>query len=255
MAEVKPAEARPTPRLADLDQRTHLDDPARHPRYIEVMFDEIAPRYDAFTRLFSFGMDRPWKHDLIRMVQTHVRPGAARALDLASGTGDLAVELAEAVPGLSVEGIDVAAEMVARAQPHPRVVYRQGDASRLDVVAGSIDVVTVGYGLRNFTDHRPTLAGIAAALSSGGVLGVLDFTRPAFAPWRWIFLSYLWLTGYAMGWLWHRHGPTYSYIARSIARFTTRAGLIADAQAVGLQVVAERSQLGGGVALVVFRKP
>ncbi len=241
-------------RIANLDQQRHLDDPALHQPYVTEMFEEIAPRYDAFTRLFSFGMDAPWKHALIAQVRATV-PRATTGRDLACGTGDLAVALAEALPAIRVEGIDVAAEMIKRAHPHPRVTYRVGDASRPDATPATIDVVTIGYGLRNFTDHRPTLAAIAGSLRPGGVVAILDFTRPGFAPWRWIFLSYLWLAGMAVGWWWHRHGPVYGYIAHSIARFVTRRELVGQLAAVGLTTVHEGSRLGGGVCLLVARKP
>ena len=241
-------------RISHLDQGRHLDDPQLHQVYVTEMFEEIAPRYDAFTRLFSFGMDAVWKRDLADLVAKHAPPQARLGLDLACGTGDLAVAVAQRLPAITVTGIDVAAEMIARAHPHPQVSYRQGDASRPEAAPGSLGVVTVGYGLRNFTDHRPTLAAISTALAPGGILAILDFTRPAFAPWRWIFLGYLWLTGTLVGWWWHRHGPVYSYIARSINRFVSRRQLLEQLAAVGLVAVHEGSHLGGGVCVLIVKK-
>lgn len=241
-------------RIDGLDLHAHLDDPARKQHFVTEMFEEIAPRYDDFTRLFSFGMDAGWKRALVRAAAAAARPDARAGRDLACGTGDLALGLAEALPGISVEGIDVAAEMIARAQPHARVAYRVGDASRLADADGSLDVVTIGYGLRNFTDHRAAITDIARALRPGGVVAILDFTRPAFAPWRWILLGYLWLAGTVVGWWWHRHGPVYGYIAHSIARFVTRRQLIAELATAGLATVHETSGLGGGMCLLVARK-
>jgi demethylmenaquinone methyltransferase/2-methoxy-6-polyprenyl-1,4-benzoquinol methylase len=243
-------------RISHLDQTNHLNarDPKQRQHYVTEMFEEIAPRYDAFTRLFSFGMDAGWKKELVKAVVRNAPGLSNRARDLACGTGDLAVAVAEAMPGINVEGIDVASEMIARARPFPRVRYRVGDASALPDVNGSVDIVTVGYGLRNFPDHRAALADIARALRSGGVLAILEFTRPSFAPWRWIFLSYLWLAGMVVGWLWHRHGPVYGYIAHSIARFTTRRELIATCATLGLKPVHDSSKLGGGMCVLVLKK-
>ena len=239
--------------LANLDQRSHLDDPARKQQYVTQMFEEIAPRYDAFTRLFSYGMDKAWKDDLVRAVVA-AAPQARVVRDLACGTGDLALSLAEALPLAEVEGVDVAAGMIARARAHARIRYRVGDASHLPDADASVDVISAGYGLRNFPDHRAALVDYARALRPGGVLAILDFTRPAFAPWRWVLLSYLWLAGMVVGWWWHRHGPVYGYIAHSIARFVTRRQLIAEARQAGFTVIHDGSHLGGGVCSLVLRK-
>jgi len=242
-------------RLDHLDQRTHLDaEPAIRQHYVTEMFEEIAPGYDRFTRWFSFGMDANWKRNLIAAVVRHAPPEVSEARDLACGTGDLAVSLAEALPTIHVEGIDVAVGMIARSRPHRRVSYQVGDATRLSDADGSIDVVSVGYGLRNFPDHRAALVEIARVLRPGGLIAILEFTKPSWAPWRWVLLSYLWLAGTLCGWWWHGHGPVYGYIARSIARFVTRRQLVADCAAAGLTTVHEGSALGGGMCMVVARK-
>ena len=244
------------PAIHELDQQEHLADPARKQTYVTAMFDEIAPRYDRFTRWFSYGMDKSWKRELVREVSAGLPAcvGERRGLDLACGTGDLARSLADAVPDLAIGGVDVSPVMISLAQPHPRVAFRVGDATRLEEADGSVQVVTVGYGLRNFTDHRAGLREIHRVLAPGGVVAILEFTRPAFAPWRWILFGYLWSAGMLFGWCWHRHGPVYGYIAHSIAGFTTRRGLEADCVAAGFTLVHRGSHLGGGMAVLVARK-
>ncbi len=244
------------PRLRDLDQSQHLADPVRKQEYVTVMFDEIAPRYDCFTRWFSFGMDAGWKLELVRDLLAAIQSGAKPqlGLDLACGTGDLARALADALPGWRFQGVDISPQMIALAKPHPRVAFSVGDATRLAEDEGSVQVVAVGYGLRNFSDFRAGLREIHRVLAPGGVVGILEFTRPTWAPWRWILLGYLWLAGMVYGWCWHRHGQVYGYIARSIAAFTTRKGLEADLVAAGFAVVQRGSHLGGGIAVLVARK-
>lgn len=238
-----------------LDQRVHLNAaaPVRQ-GYVTAMFEEIAPRYDRFTRWFSFGMDAGWKRELVTAVVRHAPVDATTMRDCACGTGDLAVSLAEAVPAARVEGIDVATGMIARAQSHPRVTYRLGDATHLADADGSVDVVSIGYGLRNFPDHRAMLLEVARVLRPGGIVAILDFTRPAFPPWRWLLLGYLWVAGTVCGWWLHRHGPVYGYIAHSIARFVTRRQLVADCAVAGLITVHEGSALAGGLGMLVARK-
>ena len=145
--------------IDNLDQQTHLDGDAQlHQRYVTAMFEEIAPRYDSFTRWFSYGMDAGWKRELVAAVLRHAPADARSVRDLACGTGDLACAMAEAIPAAAVEGVDVAAGMIARARTHARISYRVGDATRLADADGSVDVVSIGYGLRNFPDHRAALA-------------------------------------------------------------------------------------------------
>lgn len=238
-----------------LDQRMHLDAPApMRQAYVTAMFEEIAPRYDAFTRWFSFGMDVGWKRGLVAGVVRHAPVDATTIRDCACGTGDLAVSLAMAVPTARVEGIDAAIGMISRAQPHPRVAYRLGDATRLSDSDASIDIVSIGYGLRNFPDHRAMLVEVARVLRPGGIVAILEFTKPSFPPWRWVLLAYLWAAGMACGWWLHRHGPVYGYIAHSIARFVTRRQLVADCAAAGLDTVHEGSALAGGMCMIVARK-
>lgn len=238
-----------------LDQQAHLkaDAPVRQ-MYVTAMFEEIAPRYNGFTRWFSFGMDASWKRKLVAAVVRHAPVNASAIRDCACGTGDLSVSLAEAVPTAKVEGVDVAIGMIARAQAHPRVTYRLGDATRLPDADASIDVVSIGYGLRNFPDHRVMLAEVTRVLRPGGIVAILEFTKPAFLPWRWALLGYLWVAGTVCGWWMHRHGPVYSYIAHSIHIFVTRRQLMADCSAAGLVTVHEGSSLAGGMCMLVARK-
>ncbi|HJR62832.1 MAG TPA: class I SAM-dependent methyltransferase, partial [Gemmatimonadaceae bacterium] len=96
---------RARPALRGLDLDAHLSDPALKQRFVTPLFDLIAPRYDRFTQLFSFGMDRRWKEALLSDVEGSVHAGS-RVLDLACGTGDLALELARRTSAGGVAGID-----------------------------------------------------------------------------------------------------------------------------------------------------
>ena len=200
-------------------------------------------------------MDAGWKRELVAAVARHASADATTMLDCACGTGDLAVSLAEAIPAAQVVGIDVAAGMISRAQSHPRVTYRVGDATRLVQADASVDVVSIGYGLRNIADHRAMLVEVARVLRPGGIIAILDFTNPAFLTWRWVFLGYLWVAGTVVGWWMHGHGPVYGYIAHSIAQFVTRRQLVADCASAGFITMHEGSALAGGVCMLVARKP
>lgn len=245
------------PTLRGLDLEKHLRTPAIKQQYVTTMFEMIAPKYDRFTRAFSFGMDVAWKNELL----AHLRPTLstdARVLDLACGTGDLAAALARLVPDGLVHGIDAAPTMIRCAQERGQGVgnlrFEVGDMMRLDVPDASQDVVTIGYGLRNVPDHRVALAEIHRVLKPGGVLANLDFALPEPGAWRWLYLTYLKVMGDVYGWLWHGEPEVYGYISRSIAHFVTLKQLAADLTAIGFAVEYESPKLNGGVCLHVARK-
>jgi demethylmenaquinone methyltransferase / 2-methoxy-6-polyprenyl-1,4-benzoquinol methylase len=221
---------------------------------VTPMFDVIAPRYDAFTRLFSLGMDAGWKHALIDA--TVLRAANARtALDLACGTGDLGLALAARIATMRVTGIDPSSEMLARARGRcasgddGRVTFTLGEMSALPCTDGSIDAITVGYGFRNVPDVAAAVRECARVLAPGGVLGSLEFFVPTNAIWRALFLGYLRVAGDLVGWWWHRTPAIYGYIARSIAQFMSAAEFARLLKAHGFTVVEQRSRLLGGIAM------
>lgn len=247
--------------LAAMDLASHLADPARKQAFVTPMFDVIAPRYDAFTRAFSFGMDARWKRDLVDAALAALpTPSDAHAVvDLACGTGDLAMAVAARCPAARVLGVDAAPRMIAEAARRnaaaaPRVTFAVGDAMRLDLPDASVDLLTAGYCYRNVPDWHAALREAARVLRPGGIFADLDFFRPSFAPWRALFLWYLRRAGDVVGWAWHRAPVVYGYIAPSIAGFCTRDAFTEGLRAAGFEPVAVRSHLGGGVALHVARK-
>jgi demethylmenaquinone methyltransferase/2-methoxy-6-polyprenyl-1,4-benzoquinol methylase len=241
--------------LSDLDLETYLADPSLRQRFVTPMFDIIAPRYDRFTRVFSFGMDRRWKAELTRWMRDAIAP-RTRVLDLACGTGDLAFAAAERAAEGSVLGIDASARMIelarVRATREARadnVRFEVGDMCSLDVESSSVDTVMAGYGLRNVPDYERAVREIARVLRPGGTLATLDFYRPESSIWRALFLAYLSAAGNWVGWLWHREPVVYGYIARSIDHFVSWQRFSATLERHGLRVDAVRTKLLGGVAL------
>ena len=250
------------PTLRHLDVDEHLADPALKQRFVTPMFDIIAPRYDQFTRLFSFGMDRGWKAELLDDAVA-AAPAEAVVVDLACGTGDLAFAIAERVAGARVSGVDASPRMIEGAKARRRaraggaagrVAFRIGDMTRLDVPDASVDILTAGYGFRNVPDFRVALAEAARVLQPGGRLLTLDFYRPRSAFWRVLFLGYLRVAGDLVGWLWHREPVVYGYIARSIDSFVSVTDFSEALESSGFAVERVSVKLFGGVAIHVARK-
>lgn len=243
-------------RFREQDLASAMADISRRQGVVTPMFDVIAPRYDAFTRLFSLGMDASWKRDLVNVIVSRA-PRATRALDVACGTGDLAFALAQRLPSLHVTGVDPSSEMLtiarlrdASALPVPPD-FHLGEFSTLPVGASSVDVITAGYGFRNVPDLQAAVRECARVLRPGGILGSLDFFRPPNAVWRGLFISYLRASGNAVGWWWHRTPAIYGYIARSIEAFVTAEQFTALLQRNGFRVIETRRRLLGGIALHV----
>lgn len=249
---------RPPSRLSALDVDAMLDDATRKQAFVTPMFDVIAPRYDRFTRWFSFGMDAGWKREgLDALAQWHARgarAGDVTVLDVASGTGDLAFAAASRWPAAQVVSTDAALAMTRRAQARARsatdsrVVCATADLMTLPLATESVSLVTAGYALRNVPDVRVAVREIARVLQPGGLLLTLDFYRPESTWWRALFLGYLRTAGDAVGWLWHRDPVVYGYIARSIARFLSWQAFSALLEAEGFIVRDVRRYLGGGIA-------
>ena len=238
--------------LKDLDLERHLADPVLRQSYVTPMFDLIAPRYDDFTRTFSFGMDRGWKRSLVEMAQA-TAPAHGIVTDVATGTGDLAFALRRLRPDLQIVGTDVSLQMLERARGNitaaAKVSIAAGDISALPFADASLDAITAGYALRNTPDWRRSLLELARVIRPGGHLYTLDFYLPTFAPWRASFLGWLAVAGRAVGWWWHREPMAYGYIARSIAHFTTAEGFTAELDRAGFTVASVQRRLGGGIAL------
>lgn len=149
--------------------------------YVATMFGQIAPRYDLLNRVMTGGQDRRWR--AITVAETRLRAGEA-ALDVATGTGDLAFALARvAGPRGHVVGIDFTEAMLdlARAKGRPGTAapeFRHADALDLPFADGSFDAVTIGFGLRNVTDVPLALREMQRVLRPGGRAVCLEITKP-----------------------------------------------------------------------------
>lgn len=140
-------------------------------RSVQAMFDVIAPRYDMVNRIMTFRMDVGWRRRTVSALG--LAPGSV-VVDLACGTGDLAADLADR--GLVPVGADLSFGMLdAAPRPFPRV---QADGSALPLPGGSVDGVTCGFALRNFTDLQATFAELARVVRPGGRIALLEVATP-----------------------------------------------------------------------------
>lgn len=201
--------------------RERIATPDGKRRLVRAIFATIADRYDFITVVLSYGQDRRWKRRLIDLAAP--QPGS-RALDLATGTGDIALALASR--GAHVVGLDITFRMIelandkaGRPAPPRSPSFLVGDMLALPFPSGSFDIVTTGYGLRNVPNLVTAIEEIARVLSPGGRVLSLDFNRPSNRLVRSAYLAYLTLAGAALGWVLHRDPDTYRYIPVSIRQY------------------------------------
>jgi demethylmenaquinone methyltransferase/2-methoxy-6-polyprenyl-1,4-benzoquinol methylase len=142
------------------------------------MFDQIAPRYDFVNRVLSLGLDKRWRRRVIKELRLAT---SARVLDVATGTGDLAIELAKAVPSGSVIGLDPSTAMLEIAKQKMvkrgldgRVTLVEGDAQALPQANCEIDAATIAFGIRNVPDRPRALRELARVVRPGGMIAVLE---------------------------------------------------------------------------------
>ena len=216
-------------------------------RYVRALFATIADRYDFITVALSYGQDRRWKRRLIDLASPH---RGSRALDLATGTGDIAFGLA--ARGARVVGLDITLRMIelARAKRERGFVrFLVADMLALPFRTGSFDIVTTGYGLRNVPDLSTAIDEIRRVLAPGGQLVSLDFNRPSNGIVRHVYLAYLGVVGGALGWALHRDPDTYRYIPASIRQYPGADGVARMMEARGFHAVRSYRVLGGLMAI------
>lgn len=220
---------------------------------VRRMFDSIAHSYDLLNHLLSMGIDRRWRRRAVRMVSA----AAPRdILDLATGTGDMAVALAVANPQASVRGIDLSANMVGEGRRKVeaqglggRVELSVGDAEALELPAESFDAVTVAFGVRNFGDIGAGLREMRRVLRVGGMVCILEFSTPRgriFGPlYRFYFHRVLPVVG---GWI-SRDRKAYEYLPSSVDEFPEPGEFLRIMESAGLSHN-EYVTLMGGIARI-----
>jgi demethylmenaquinone methyltransferase/2-methoxy-6-polyprenyl-1,4-benzoquinol methylase len=211
---------------------------------VQAMFDRIARVYDRMNSVMTAGMHHRWRRRAADLAR--VGPGS-RALDVATGTGDLAIELS--ARGAQVVGLDFSERMLelARAKA-PSIEFVQGNALELAYPDASFDAVTVGFGARNFSDLERGLGELARVTRPGGRVVILEITTPQRPPLSWFFGLWFDRAVPALGRL-AGDPDAYSYLPSSVRRFPGPRELAAKLAAAGLEDVRWMLTAGGIIAI------
>ena len=214
------------------------------------MFDRIAKVYDLMNSVMTAGMHHRWRKRAADLAE--VGPGSA-VLDVATGTGDLAIELARR--GAEVTGTDFAPAMLELArQKAPGLTFEEGDALALRYPDDAFDAVTVGFGARNFSDLGRGLEEMARVTKPGGRVVVLEITTPQKPPLSLFFRAWFDRIVPQLGRL-AGDSDAYTYLPNSVRRFPGPEELAGRMAAAGLAEVRWILTAGGIIAIHVGRKP
>ena len=190
---------------------------------IAAMFDRISPKYDALNHLLSLNIDKTWRR---KTAQTVAKHHPKTILDLATGTADLAIDLAKRSPQAHIIGMDLSEKMleigkakVKKLGLENQIELQLGDAASLPFEDCSFDAVTVAFGVRNFEDLEQGLSEIQRVLKPKGMAFVLEFSMPHRFPvkqlYRFYFKHLLPKIGHAVS----KDPNAYDYLPTSVERF------------------------------------
>jgi len=214
-------------------------------RFVETMFDGIAPRYDIMNRLMTFGIDRSWRRAAIKAA--HITPDSV-VVDIGCGSGDLCADAADT--GARLIGIDPSRGMLELARRRvPEALLLRSIGEALPLADGCCAAVVSGFALRNWSSVPTVIAEAARVLSIGGRLAILEVDVPDSAAMRAGFNVYFgrfvpWLGGLLSD------GTAYQYLADSLAYLPSDADLHRMLSDAGFEDI-EKTRLTGGVAQLI----
>ncbi len=187
------------------------------------MFDTISGEYDGLNRMISLGLDQKWRDNVVDFVAA-AKPGVI--MDIATGTGDLVIKMAETTSATRLIGLDISPGMlevgkikVKQEKLDDRIEMVVGDSENLQFPDASIDAITVSYGVRNFEDLEKGLSEILRVLRPGGILVILETSVPEKFPFKQGYYLYSNLIVPTLGKLFSKDKTAYGYLSESAANF------------------------------------
>ena len=222
------------------------------------MFSRIARRYDLINRIISLGFDVGWRRRMAEAIQA---PPDARILDLATGTGDVALAIVKQYPDANVVGIDVCEDMmvigrekVARKGFASRIELKKGNAQHLEFEDKSFDAATCAFGIRNVADRGKALRELLRVMKPGGRVAIIEPSKPRNALFMHIFNFYfnnvVLLIGGRMA-----HRNAYKYLVDSVENFPDPDEFCQELRQAGFNPVSCRSMTGGVATLYIAQAP
>lgn len=222
---------------------------------VEAMFDSISGHYDRLNRILSLGTDRRWRRRAVNLTGLHIRPETI--LDVATGTGDLAIEALRLGPR-KITGIDISGKMleegrrkIARMGHGEKITLIKGDSQAIEFSDGTFDVAMCAFGVRNFEDTLTGLREMSRVVRPGGMIMVLEFSRPSWFPLKQIYGLYFRRVIPRIGRRVSGDPGAYTYLPDSVMAFPDNERFLELLTAAGFRDVKQR-RLTGGIASIYY---
>jgi demethylmenaquinone methyltransferase/2-methoxy-6-polyprenyl-1,4-benzoquinol methylase len=187
------------------------------------MFDNISEKYDFLNHVLSMNIDKAWRKKTVKHIST-VAP--SKVLDVATGTGDLAIAIskgtsAEKIIGLDLSQgmLDVGIQKIAKRNLNDRIEMVKGDSEKLPFSDNYFDAITVAFGVRNFENLELGLSEMLRVLRPGGKIGILEFSQPSKSPFKQLYHFYFKNILPGLGKLVSKDNSAYTYLPDSVQAF------------------------------------
>ena len=220
---------------------------------VESMFDSIALRYDFLNHFLSFGIDNLWRRRAVRIISRSFKN--PRILDVATGTGDLAIAAMKLDP-VSICGIDISAGMLEIGRKKiekngysGRILLQRADSENIPFGDDLFDVAMVAFGVRNFADPLKGLTEMRRVIRNKGLILVLEFSKPSSFPFRHVFNFYFMNILPFFGRLFSKNKSAYTYLPDSVSQFPDNEEFLKLLREAGFSDTGQ-VKLTGGVASI-----
>ena len=222
-------------------------------KQVKRMFDNIAHKYDFLNHFFSLGIDILWRKKCIRILR---KENPSTIIDMATGTGDFAIEAIRMGLDAHVTGIDlsqgmldVGIEKIKSRGYQEKITMQQGDSENLPINDNSFDAYTVGFGVRNFENLNKGLSEMHRVLNSGGITIILEFSKPKIFPIKQLFGFYFKYIMPTIGNLLSKDSSAYTYLPESVMAFPEGEDFLNEMGKVGFKNLRQK-KLTGGIASI-----
>lgn len=220
---------------------------------VRAMFNSIAWRYDFLNHFLSFGIDRSWRRKAIRIISQTGRHD--RILDVATGTGDLAIAAMKLGPE-KITGIDISPgmleigrEKIRKKGMSERIELLPGDSENISFPDNTFDIAMVAFGVRNFSDPVKGLSEMNRVLQPGGMIMVLEFSKPTAFPFRQIFNLYFLNILPLFGRFFSKDRSAYRYLPDTVMKFPDNQEFMNLMSAAGFREIRQK-KLSSGIASI-----
>ncbi len=225
-------------------------------KQVEQMFDNIAFRYDFLNHFLSVGIDRLWRKKTIKKLES-LKP--MRILDIATGTGDLAISMLKLKP-MEITGIDISEEMLAYGRNKIKklgadniIHFEKGDGEQIAFPDDTFDAVSVAFGVRNFENLQKGLKEVFRVLKPSGMFVILEFSKPRNKIFRFFYYVYFFKLVPLFGKLFSRDHRAYSYLPESVNSFPSGDDFIKLLINAGFAET-DKNELTFGIATIYTRE-